>query len=152
MPLAERGILFDSITTVWTIRFYHSILTFMKIALLLVAVYALIINQSLKQEKRSISARVNMQSRSKLQNIQQNNNTYLNASFQPALTVRPVQSRGIHTAKKNFPVKLYQTNPFQKASDLKEEIKESTLQDPSPSRDYPSYQGYSGLFPKDGFR
>lgn len=150
MPLSIRGILFDSIILVWTIRFYHSILTFMKIILLLVAVYALIINQSLKQkENRSISAQVNMQSRSKPQNIRPDNNVYLNtSSFQPGLTIKPLQSRKINTEKRSFPAKFYKPYPFQQADNLKEEANDMQ-QDVL----YPvDYSAYSGLASKDGSR
>jgi len=150
MPLIERGILFDSIIPVWTIRFYHSILTFMKIILLLVAVYALIINQSLKQkESRSISAQVNVQSRSKPQNIRPGNNVYLNTSFQPGLAIKPLQSQRINTEKRNFPAKFYKPYPFQQADNLKEEANESMQQDVLYPVDYPAY---SGLASKDGSR
>jgi|GEM_PF-999238 len=152
MPLIERGILFDSIILVWTIRFYHSILTFMKIILLLVAIYALIINQSLKQkENRNISDQVNMKSRSKPQNIKPDNNIYLNTSFQPGLTVNPLQNRKINAEKRNFPAKSYKSYPFHHANDNdpKEEVDESMQQDAL----YPmGYSSYSGLVPKDGSR
>ncbi|MGN6294164.1 MAG: hypothetical protein ACTHMV_15565 [Chitinophagaceae bacterium] len=122
----------------------------MKIILLLVAVYALIINQSLKQkESRSISAQVNMQNRPKPQNIRPDNNVYLNTSFQPGLTVKPLQSRRINTEKRNFPARFYKPYSFQQMNDLKEEANENMQQDVL----YPlDYSAYSGLAPRDGSR
>ena len=145
MPLEERGILFDRFTSVWTIRFYHAILTFMKIVLLLAAIYALIINQSLKQkEKRSISVQGKMQSRSKAQNIKPGNNIYFNASFLPDLTIKPIQTRKINTEKKNFPVKSYPSYPFQEKND--KEVNENT----PPDILYPPENYFStALVPKD---
>lgn len=93
----------------------------MKIVLLLAAIYALIINQSLKQkEKRNISVHGNVQSRSKAQNIRPDNNVYFNASFKPDLTVKPTQTRKINTEKKNFPAKSYPSYLFQEENDMKE--------------------------------
>lgn len=149
MPLIERGILFAIITAVWTIPFfYYSILTFMKLFLMLAAIYALIINQSLKQkEKITIPVQGNMQTTPKPQNIKPDNNIYLNSSFRPDLPVKPVPKRKITNEKRSFPVKSYQLNPFKQENDLKE-VNETVAQDVLYTPDI----SYSSLLSKDGPR
>lgn len=122
----------------------------MKIILLLIAIYALIINQSLKQkENKNISAQVNMPSRSKPQNIIPDNNIYLNAFFQSGLTVKSLQNRKINTEKRNFPLKSYKPYLFQQVNGPEEEENENVQQDVL----YPmGYSAYSGLASKEGSR
>jgi hypothetical protein len=116
---------------------------------MLAAIYALILNQSLKQkERQSIPAQRNMQTTPKPQKIQiQPHNTYLNTSFHSISTVKPAPKRKTATEKRNIPVKSYQPNPFQNENDPKD-INENLMQGVFYPVDYSS----STLAPKDGSR
>lgn len=130
-----------------TYFFHYSIQTYMKLFLMLAAIYALILNQSLKQkERQSISVQGNMRTTPKSPKVQPGN-LYLNASFHPVITNKPVSKRKTATEKRTVPVRSYQPNPFPQQNDPKD-TNENMLQGVFYPVDYSS----SALAPKDGSR
>lgn len=83
----------------------------MKLVIMLVAIYALIINQSLKQKERKNTAlRVNPPGKS--QNIKSGNNIYFNAAFRPDFTSMPTLNANEININKDLPSGLSKQHTF----------------------------------------
>jgi hypothetical protein len=110
---------------------------------MLAAIYALIINQSMKQKERK-NAALRVTPPNKIQNIKPDNNIYFNAVFKANFASMPVENRSSNNINRDLPANLYKQSPFRAINGFGGSTQQETL--------YPVSFYYTPVAKREGSR